>query len=158
MLIRSLASVLVLGSLCAVSAVNAEDAPRPPRPEMRPGMRPGMRREGAMPGARAGMQRNNDMFIARMVAKEIKAYQESPTDENYKALEKATREAVKKFTEQRKKMLEKQLAELDKNQDKTANAFLENVKSGKFKMPPQRMRPGKRGPRPGKDVNPPAAN
>ena len=141
MLIRSLASVLLLSSFCAVSAVNAEDTQQQPRRQ-----RPEMRRR-AMPGNKGGMQRNSDMIIARMVAKELKAYQESKTDENYKALEKATCDAVKKITEQRKKMMEKQLAELEKNQNKNADDFLNKVKAGDFKMPPMFRGPGRRGPR-----------
>ena len=150
MLKRSLAAALAAGSLFAISAANAEERPAPPaRPEMR---------RGGMPGGRGGMQ---DMAIARMVAKELQAYQANPTPENYQTLEKATREAVKKITAKRKEMLQKQLAELEKNQDKSADAFLAKVKSGEFKMPPKRQRngnPGRRGPRPDKNGNPPAAN
>ena len=153
MLKRSLAAALAAGSIFTISAVNADERPAPPeRPQMRRG---GM---AGMPGGRGGMQ---DMAIARMVSKELKAYQANPSAENYQALEKATREAVKKFTEKRKEMLQKQLAELEKNQDKSADAFLAKVKSGEFKMPPKRQRnsnPGKRGPRPDKKGNPPAAN
>jgi len=85
------------------------------------------------------------MMYAMLVRKELAAYQEKPTPENFTILEKALNEAVKNYTEKRRQQLQKELAELDKNQQEQAAKFLKNVKSGEFKLPPKK--PGRpRGP------------
>ncbi|MBO5722368.1 MAG: hypothetical protein J6S19_04565 [Lentisphaeria bacterium] len=88
----------------------------------------------------------------KKTAKELKAYQANPTPENFAAFEKAFNAAVQEDTAAKKAFLEKQLAELEKNQKAQADMILAKVKSGEFKMPsrpprnrqmPIRRRPGK---------------
>ena len=105
--------------------------------------RPG---EGGGPGGFGefgGMRapRNPAMMTARLVMKELKAYQAKPTPENYAALEKALNEAIKADTAKRKERLEKELADLEKNQAARVRDLLDKVKSGEFKMPERRRMP-----------------
>ncbi len=151
MFLRSLSSLLLIGTLSVSAIYTQADEKVPRKPERREGM---MRRDR---GGAMMMMRNPDMMIARMVRKELKAYQNDPTDANYAALEKATREASKKVTAQIKEMLEKQLAELEKNQNQNTENFLKKVKSGEIKMPqrpPREKRErGERGERPRRGKN-----
>ena len=145
------AMLLAAAALAAPAVINADEAPAKQRPEQRQ-----FRNRGDRPGMRNGMfgqmQRNPEMMTARLVMKELRAYQAEPNDANYAALEKALNEAIKKDTEQRKARLEKQLMELEKNQAERAQNLLKKVKSGEFKLPAVK-REGKerRAPREGKE-------
>ena len=103
-----------------VAPANATARPMPPRGEMRRGMMP---------------PRNEMMMTARLVINELKAYQANPTAENFAVLEKALDKAIKEDTAKRKERLEKELANLEKDQAKRANDLLTKIKSGDFKMP-----------------------
>lgn len=145
------AMLLAAAALAAPAVINADEAPAKRRPEQRQfhkrGDRPGMQN-----GKFGQMQRNPEMMTARLVMKELRAYQAEPNNANYAALEKALNEAIKKDTEQRKARLEKQLMELKKNQAERAQNLLKKVKSGEFKLPAVK-REGKerRAPREGKE-------
>lgn len=152
------AMLLAAAALAAPAVINADEAPAKQRPEQRqfrgPGERPDMR--GERPGMRGGMfgqmQRNPEMMTARLVMKELRAYQAEPNDANYAALEKALNEAIKKDTEQRKARLEKQLMELEKNQAERVQNLLKKVKSGEFKLPAgKREGQERKAPREGKE-------
>lgn len=142
------AMLLAAAALTAPAVINADEAPAKQRPEKRQFRGPGERGErggdrSAMRGGqgmRGGMfmQRNPEMMTARLVMKELRAYQAEPNDANYAALEKALNEAIKKDTAMRKERLEKQLMELEKNQAERAQNLLKKVKSGEFKMPEAR--------------------
>ena len=123
-------SLLLGGALFLGSGLHAaEEAPQaPPAGRQFNGRGP-----AGAPGM--GMRRNPDMMTARLVMKELRAYQTNPTPENLAALEKALNEAMQKDTASRKAMLEKALADLEKNQQKRAADFLEKVKKGEFKLP-----------------------
>ena len=89
------AMLLAAASLAAPAVINADEAPAKQRPEQRQ-----FRNRGDRPGMRNGMfgqmQRNPEMMTARLVMKELRAYQAEPNDANYAALEKALNEAKKK--------------------------------------------------------------
>ena len=131
MLKKFIISAVAFSALCNSSLVIADEVPASPagKPEMRQrgprGNKGNMMRRGGDPSMR----------FAFLVRKELAAYQADPTPEKLKALEKALDEAVKKVTAQRKKQLEKELAQLDKTQKERAEKFLKQVKSGEFKMP-----------------------
>ena len=138
---KSLATIaLAAGSLMAAPFLSADEAQAPKEGEKR--MPRQMRGPGGF-GEFGGMrpQRNAAMMTARLVMKELKAYQAKPTPENYAALEKALNEAVKADTARRKARLEKELADLEKNQAERVKDLLDKVKSGEFKMPERRRMP-----------------
>ena len=56
-------------------------------------------------------------------------------------IEKALNEAIKADTAKRKERLEKELADLEKNQAARVRDLLDKVKSGEFKMPERRRMP-----------------
>ena len=134
-------SSLLLGAamLLGINSAIADDAKPAAPKEMPQGMR-GRRFE-----MRGGQM--SQMATARLAAKELRAYLENKTPENLAAFEKALNEAMKKDTAERKAKLEKELAELEKNQAKRAADLIAKVKSGEFKMPPafkDNQRPGGR--------------
>ena len=137
--LRLPSALLLICTIACGACLSAKDAP-PPRPD-KPQRPQEMRRN--MP------RRNPLMAMARLVPKELKAYQSNPTPENYAALEKALDTAVKANTAKQKARLEKQIAELDSKQAKLAADFLKQVKSGEFKMP-ERPKRGKNFKHPGK--------
>ena len=133
------AMLLAAASLAIPAAMNADEAPaKPERPAKRQFRGPGERGERGGQGMRGGMfmQRNPEMMTARLVMKELRAYQADPSEANYAALEKALNEAIKKDTAMRKERLEKQLMELEKTQAERAQSLLKKVKSGEFKFAP----------------------
>ena len=132
--------VLAAGTLVAAPFLSADEAQAPKEGEKR--MPRQMRGPGGF-GEFGGMrpQRNAAMMTARLVMKELKAYQAKPTPENYAVLEKALNEAIKADTAKRKERLEKELAELEKNQAERVKNLLDKVKSGEFKMPERRRMP-----------------
>ncbi len=143
------AMLLAAASLAVPAALSADEAPaKPERPAKRQFRGPGERGErgGDRPAMRGGqgmrggmfMQRNPEMMTARLVMKELRAYQSDPSEANYAALEKALNEAIKKDTAMRKERLEKQLMELEKTQTERVQSLLKKVKSGEFKMPEAR--------------------
>lgn len=134
---RFYSTVLLACAMFGASCAIADEAPK--RPERHPAPNREMAR-------RQMMRQYPLMAMARLVPQELKAYKNSPTPENFAALEKALDAAVKADTAKRKANLEKQLAELDKKQSALAADFLAKVKSGEFKMPerPQRRNRGER--------------
>ncbi len=127
MVIKSfVGGVLCCAALCG-SNLLAEDQPAKPQPQRSQMMMP--RNHMQFP------QRNQHMMTAFLVKDEIKAYQQNPTPENMAALEKALDKAIKADTAKRKKHLEKELANLEKDQAQRAADLLQKVKSGEFKMP-----------------------
>lgn len=141
------AMLLAAASLAVPAALSADEAPaKPERPAKRQFRGPGERGERGGQGMRGGMfmQRNPEMMTARLVMKELRAYQADPSEANYAALEKALNEAIKKDTAMRKERLEKQLMELEKTQAERAQSLLKKVKSGEFKMPEARRESNER--------------
>ena len=132
--------VLVAGALMAAPFLSADEAQAPKEGGKR--MQRQMRGPGGF-GEFGGMraQRNPAMMTARLVMKELRTYQAKPTPENYAALEKALNEAIKADTAKRKERLEKELADLEKNQAERVKDLLDKVKSGEFKMPERRRMP-----------------
>ena len=140
MILKVFSSVLLLGGVLFSATDLRAEAPAPERNPMM------QQRNGRGPGM--DMRRNPDMMTARLVMKELRAYQANPTPENFAALEKALNEAMKKDTAERKANLEKALANLEKDQQQRAKSFLEKVKSGELKMPRRQPRGDRqRGPR-----------
>lgn len=144
MQLKSLAMIVfAAGSLMAAPFLSADEAQAPKEGGKR------MQRQMRGPGGPGGFgefggmraQRNPAMMTARLVMKELKAYQAKPTPENYAALEKALNEAIKADTAKRKERLEKELADLEKNQAARVRDLLDKVKSGEFKMPERRRMP-----------------
>lgn len=141
--LKTLVTTLIIASGCLAMA--AENAPAekkvPERAKMMKRNTPNRKRSAFMMSP-----------AIRKTAKELKAYQANPTAENFAAFEKAFNAAVQEDTAAKKAFLEKQLAELEKNQKAQADMILSKVKSGEFKLPARpprnRQMPGKR--RPGK--------
>ena len=112
MKIKTLVTALMLGGAVFSSAVfAADDASAAPAKGKRPNMR------------RGGNRFSPAMMFTMLVGKELKAYNENKTEENYKKLEEAVKNAANKMTEE----------------------FLQKAKAGELKMParPQRGRGGK---------------
>ena len=120
--------IMLAAAVISSATLHAEEAP------VKPDKMPAKKFQAPRPG-RPGGRFNPMMLTARMVMKELRAYQANPTPENYQALEKALNEAMQKDTARRKAKLEKELAELSQTQAKRAEDFLAKVKSGEFKMP-----------------------
>ena len=89
MKIKTLATVLMLGGAVFSSAVfAADDASAAPAKGKRPNMR------------RGGNRFSPAMMFTMLVGKELKAYNENKTEENYKKLEEAVKAAANKMTEE----------------------------------------------------------
>lgn len=113
MKIKTLVTALMLGgAVFSSAAFAADEAPA----ASAKGKRPNMRRGGQNRFSPA-------MMLTMLVGKELKAYNENKTEENYKKLEEAVKNAANKMTEE----------------------FLQKAKAGELKMParPQRGRGGK---------------
>ena len=126
--LKTLVTTLIIASGCLAMA--AENAPAekkvPERAKMMKRNMPNRKRPAFMMSP-----------AIRKTAKELKAYQANPTAENFAAFEKAFNAAVQEDTAAKKAFLEKQLAELEKNQKAQADMILSKVKSGEFKLPPR---------------------
>ena len=136
--IKNVCSALLLGGSLLLTVTACAEDPAPNRPPAPPAQGPGA------PGIRGGRRGPgfNPMFeTARLVMKELRAYQAKPNDETFAALEKALAEAMKIDTANRKAQLERELADLEANQAKRQSEFLSQVKSGEFKMPAPPNRP-----------------
>lgn len=149
MKVKSLTTLLLIcGMIFSTAALTADEAPAKSR-------KANTRNKSNM--RRGGQKRfDPNMLIAFQVREELKAYNENKTDENYKKLEAAVKKASAEITEKIRAELKKQLENLDKNQAKTTEEFLQKAKNGELKFPasPNGKRPprgpwgGKRGKRP----------
>ena len=95
MKIKSVMTVIALcGAMFSAAVLTADEAPAAPsKKAAAKGKRPDMRR--------GGMNRFNPaMMLAFAVGKELKAYNENKTEENYKKLEEAVKAAANKMTEE----------------------------------------------------------
>lgn len=162
-------SLMCAGLLLTGGALRADDSAEPadaPKPNDRPPMRqnaplppenrnrdnltpppPRRGQDGPGMGRMGRLMRNSDPGM--LVKDELKTYLSDKSDANYRKLESALQSAMTKDTERRREMLKKQiehlqkeLTDLEANQQKRAGDFLDKVKSGEYK--PQAPRQGGR--------------
>ena len=140
--------LLICGMIFSTAALTADEAPAKSR-------KANTRNKGNM--RRGGQKRfDPNMILVFQVREELKAYNENKSDENYKKLEAAVKKASAEMTEKIRAELKKQLENLDKNQAKATEEFLQKAKNGELNLPagPKGKRPdraqwgGKRGKRP----------